>query len=62
MYRKKNWIQINFHISKRKDISYQFIRGFLALIDGIIGIISFGLIWSSFEYEHCKRKLFKDAK
>lgn len=62
MYSKKNWIQTNLHIIKNGDKYYQFIQGFFAIIDGFVRLLSFGLIWSSFEYEHCKKRLFKDNK
>jgi len=56
---EKNWFQVNFHKTK-KDYWYYFIKGLLAIIDGLVSVFSFGSIWSSFEYEYTKNNLFKE--
>ncbi len=43
--------------SKGRNV-YFFIKGFIKLVDGLICILSFGFLWSDFEYRFTKYQMF----
>ncbi len=38
-----------------KNYWYFFVKGWLSILDGLVSILTFGRIWSSFEYIYKKR-------